>query len=146
MLTGWDVLDAATVAALLTLALAGWLCGKPLAATSMVLGLALFHVAARQAIGGHLGNPYLALAALALFNAFAHLWFEYSGPGLAAGLAYCAIAGLSGAALAGWIPAPLHQGPGLDYWTAVSLAAWAIAAAIGYGIAREHRRRWTRLR
>ena len=132
-LTAFDIIE---VAALVGLGLYAW--GSPIRfpALSTVLALVLFHGLARFYIGKY--GPGIeagyAVAAVATVIALAHLFFQYSFLGLTTGIAFALIPLFTGMAAKGWVPIVYQQGPGLDYWTLVSLCAWAAWWVLAYAI------------
>lgn len=130
------VFDLIEIAALAGLGLYAW--GSPIRfpALSTVLALVIFHGLARFYIGRY--GPGIeagyAVAVVASAIAMAHLFFQYSTLGLITGIAFAMIPLFTGMAAKGWMPVLYQQGPGLDYWTVVSLSAWAVWIILAYAI------------
>lgn len=123
--------------ALAALGVYAW--GSPIRfpAVSTVLALIIFHGLARLYIGKYgpgIESAY-AVAVVASVIAVAHLAFQYSSLGLMTGIAFALIPLFTGLASKGWVPILYQQGPGLwDYWTLVSLCAWAVWLILAYAI------------
>ena len=133
VLTRFDLVEIAAIATLWVFA---WWSPIRVPACSTVLALVVFHALARYYIGAY--GPGLdagyAVAAAATVIALCHLFFNYSGFGLATGIAFAMIPVFTGMAAKGWLPIAYQQGPGLDYWTLVSLSGWAAWGALAASI------------
>lgn len=132
-LTRFDIFE---IAALAALGLHAWWSPIRVPAVSTVFALIVFHGMARFYIGQY--GPGIeagyGVAILATVIALAHLFFTYTTLGLITGIAFATIPIFTGMAAKGWIPIVYQQGPGLDYWTLVSIAAWAIWLVLVIGI------------
>jgi len=130
------IFDLIEVAALAALGLYAWFSPIRLPACSTVFALIVFHGLSRFYIGQYgsgIESAY-AVAVLASIIAFSHLFFTYTTLGLVTGIAFAMIPLFTGMALKGWLPIVHQQGPGVDYWTMVSLAAWAVWWVLAFGI------------
>lgn len=128
--------DLAEAAALAILALYAW--GSPIRfpACSTVFALIVFHGLARWYIGQYGSGEYsaYAVAVAASLIALAHLFFSYTVAGMITGIAFALIPMFTGLAVKGWLPFVYQRGPGMDYWTMVSVSAWVVWLTILIGV------------
>lgn len=132
-LTRFDIIE---IAALAALALYAWFSPIRVPACSTVFALVVFHGMARFYIGRY--GPGIeagyGVAVLASVIALAHLMFSYTTLGLITGISFALIPLFTGLAAKGWAPIIYQHGPGLDYWTLVSIAAWVVWLVLLIGI------------
>jgi len=135
ILTPWDYIEVLAVAALAVYALGSSI---RFAACSTVFALVVFHICARYYIGNYGSGIESAMAVGFLGGVIgaAHLSFDYSWRGLATGIAFALVPIFAGAAVNGWIPIVYQMGPGVDFWTLVSLSAWGVWLVLFLGIMR----------
>jgi hypothetical protein len=132
------IFDIVEIAAVTWLGAYAWNSPIRLAAVSTVFALGVFHGMARFYIG--LYGPGLeaayAVAVMASVIAGAHLFFRYTTLGLLTGILFALIPLFTGFAAKGWVVITFQQGPGRDYWTLVSCAAWLVWLVLAIGIRR----------
>ena len=132
-LTGWDIIE---IGAVVALGFYAWHSPIRVPAVSTVFALIVFHGMARFYIGRY--GPGIeagyGVAVLASVVAVAHLIFTYTTLGLITGISFALIPLFTGFAAKGWIPIIYQQGPGPDYWTLVSIAAWVVWLVLLIGI------------
>ena len=132
-LTRFDIIE---IAALAALALYAWFSPIRVPACSTVFALVVFHGMARFYIGRY--GPGIeagyGVAVLASVIALAHLMFSYTTLGLITGISFALIPLFTGPAAKGSAPIIYQHGPGLDYWTLVSIAAWVVWLVLLIGI------------
>lgn len=135
-LTHWDLAEIAALTGILVYA---W--GSPIrfAAVSTVMALITLHGLARVYIGLY-GPGVESVIAIGIASGVvggAHLFFDYSGRGLATGIAFSLVPIFAGFAAKGCLPIVYQHGPGLDFWTLLSLCWWAVCIILFIGIRAE---------
>ena len=143
VLTPYDLIEASV---LVMLGIYAWNSPIRFPAVSSVFALIVFHAVARYYIGFFGPGPesVTATGVAAGLIAACHLAFQYSTRGMITGVVFAAVPLFAGVALHGWIPVVYQGGPGIDFWTLVSVAAWLVWLILFLAIrsaSHEHRRR-----
>ena len=126
MWTRYDVIDLALIFIGIVASYKFSPAQKRFAAISTVMATFICHMMARQFLSeyGAGPEPVLTMAIMSMVIAACHLLFMFTAWGLFVSMCFVAINLASGLALAGLIPVTVMQGPGLNYWTIVTICLW----------------------